>query len=844
MTRISLDKLRVFSAGWSFLDNEGKPLVGEIEFYDNDDLSRPCEIYNISGTVTSNPMHTTTTGRCVIPVYLENDKIYRVYYYKYTSGGRQLQYSVTIPKNMFVFPEIDPLDQNTVTYISNASVFGSTWGIPWQDGHVYGLLGYNKPGDTEIVYYNCKKRTANDPQPNGGSVIVAIGEDPEDPDDRYTMTLIPVDSKYFDVKHFGVTPSLTNSVNLGQLTNCDAYCQANGLTMSFSPIYDVDNNLYIRQYNFENCNYTFTSPLYADNTTSLNFVNSNVTMTFDNCKPHVIVDQNSSIVIKGERLYYSSIANGSESRISLQPSRTLVIDAYSDSVIFANNCDVIIDVKGINSYNLQNCQIFSDGNIDGSLYHTFNNCTLKYAMFYNNSDGYDFVSRLSLYGNTYDEAWPGAYQLYMKAKDTSITTIDLQNIVFSNIDSRFRLNYYSPKILKNVTLRSTLYYKTAYGPDITLENVSCGTGGSVQADSPDRNPNSNFVKLTVRNSTISGNMYVRDCIFENSTLTGSSFINCLRTGIFTNSIFEKDALLETGYDSRLYNNIIKSHVDIWPSYSATTDYGDEWGGEYTSLSYSCEIMNNTFDCAGTLDHGFVYFMRTKSDETVLPEYGTYVSKKVRIANNVVVELPGTGNTTRNPPDSDISNEFDRFVRFDPTRILSYSGAYVYSNNTGDGFSSSIGAYFAVVKKTDAVNSKVPVISFFDPNQTSGNEITLYMYASQFMFCFGELYSKRMWNAHVSIRSNGNSYRINCPDDSSYSIAHPSSAEQFFSQNYTNIEGYLHVQVGRNKFLLSSGTSQFNPILLNIGKTVNVGQIYWLNIEIKEDAWLMTHARDV
>lgn len=843
MALISWDKLRIFSAGWSFIDNDGNPLVGEIEFYDNDDLSKPCEIYDWSRLPTENPAQTTSSGRLWNPVYLENDKIYRVYYYKYIQGGRELQYSVTIPKNTFVFPETDPSAQNNVTYISSASVFNSISGIPWQDGHVYGLLGYNKPGDTEIVYYNCKKRTENDPDENGGSVFIAIGEDGEDPDDFFTMTLIPTDSKYFDVKHFGVMPSLVNSVILGQLANCDAYCQANGLTMSFSPIYDVDNKLYIRQYNFENCNYTFTSPVYADDTTSMNFVNSNVTMEFDNCKPQVIADQNSSVVIKGERLFYSSVTNGSESRISLQPSSTLVIDTYSDSVVSASNCDVIINVKGINSYNLQNCQIYSEGNIDGSLYHTFNNCTLKYVMFYNNSNAYDFVSKLSLYGNTYDEAWPGAFQLYMMAKDTAIMTIDLKNIVFSNIDSRFRLNYYSPKILKNAILRSTLYYKTAYGPGITLENVSCDTGGSIQADSPDRNPNSNFVKLTVKNSTISGNMYVRDCIFENSTLYGNSFINCLRTGIFTNSIFEKDALLETGYDSRLYNNIIKSHVDIWPSYSATTDYGDEWGGEYTSLSYSCEIMNNTFDCAGTLDHGFVYFMRTKSDETVLPEYGTYVSKKVRIANNVVVELPGTGNTALNSAGSDISNTTDRFVRFDPTRILTYSGAYVYSNNTGDGFSSTQDAYYPVVRKDVALTSKVPVLSFLGNNETYGSVIGFYMFASQFMFCFGELYSKRMWNAHVTIRSNSNSFRIDCPNDSSYSIAHPEKSNELFQDNYTAIDVYLHIQVGHNKFLISSNENQFNPMPIALGKSVTAGDLYWLNIEVKEDAWIMTHINE-
>lgn len=844
MALISLDKLRIFSAGWSFIDNDGNPLVGEIEFYDNDDLSQPCEIYNWAGLPIENPAHTTSSGRLWNPVYLENDKIYRVYYYKYTPGGRELQYSVTIPKNIFVFPEVDPSAQNNVTYISSASVFNTISGIPWQDGHVYGLLGYNKPGDTEVVYYNCKKRTENDPQENGGSVFVAIGEDPEDPDDMYTMTLIPTDSKYFDVKHFGVMPSLVNKVNLGQLTNCNAYCQANGLTMNFAPLYDVDNNLYIRQYNFENCNYTFTSLVYGEESTSLSFVNSNVTMTFDDCKPHVIADQNSSIVVKGERLYNSSVTSGSESSISLQPTRTLIIDAYSDSVIYANNCDVIIEVKGINSYNLQNCQIFSDAKIDGSLYHTFNNCTLKYAMFYNNSNAYDFVDKLSLYGNTYDEAWPGAYQMYMKAKDNSVKTIDLNNIIFSNIDSRFRLNFYSSKILKNVTLRSTLYYKTAYGANITLENVTCGTGGSVQADSSDRNPNSNFVGLTVRNSTLIGNMYVRDCLFENSTLTGSSFINCLRTGIFSNSIFEKDTLLETGYDSRLYNNIIKSHVDIWPSYSNTTDYGDEWGGEYTSPSYSCDIMNNTFDCAGTLDHGFVYFMRTKSDETVLPEYGTYVSKKVRIANNVVVELPGTGNTSRNPASSDISITTDRFVRFDHTRILAYSGAYIYSNNTGDGFSSSQDGYFPVVRKSDAITSKVPVISFLGNDETYGTVVALYMFASQFMFCFGEQYSKRMWNAHITVRSNSNSFRIDCPNDSSYSISHPEKSNELFQDNYAAIDVYLHIQVGRNKFLISANENQYNPMPLALGKTVSAGDLYWLNIEVKEDAWLMTHARDV
>lgn len=833
---MNTNKLRLFSAGWSFIDNNGKPLLGEVSFYDKDDTTQPCDVYDSEGTVISNPIQTTDTGRTVQPVYLENDKIYTVFFYKYTeSGNKELQYSVEIPKNTFVF-DFGSDTQTQLVYFPNVATMTSSH-YPWREDNVYGLLGYYESGDTDVVYYKAKRRTNGDPNPNGGSVLVGYDTDGT----AYTLLLNSFyNIKYFDVRHFGVVPSMHNEVNNSSLALCDSFCHDNGYIMSFT------KNGNDTVYTFRNLQYTFLSTIYATSDITLYFVNSNVPrFELDNCRPVISADNELSgqVIVYGDELWLST--KGSENVI-LNPSIVYYIDAeWSQQEINAKNCQVVIQGEYSNTYNLDNCNIISNHYINTELQHTFHNCTLDVNYFTSISNYFTFANNQNLYNNKYIGNWPVKALLFLEAKDNAYTIIDLQGLVvlFATSDAGFVLNQYGAKTLKNATLRSYMHYATRNGHDIGFENVICEGDGSIVADADERNPNINTVKLTVKNSTIKGSIHVRECLFENSTLYDYGFINCLSAGIFINSVFEEDTLVETGYDSKLYNNIIKSHVDIWPSYSNTSDYSNEWSNELASPSYSCEIMNNTFDCANTIDHGFVYFMRSKSDETVLPEYSTYVSKKVRIANNVIVELPGSGNTTYNPPISDASTiNTVRFVRFDPTRILQFSGAYVYSNNTGDGFGSTIVGYFPVMEKTQAQQSKTPVISFDLVNQIGGNMITLYMYASQFMFCFGELYSKRMWNAHVTVSSKLSSYRIDCPDDSHYSIIQPTSSEVLFDKTNTVIDSYIHISVDKNKFLLSRDKN--NPLVIYVDKNVNVGDTIWLNIEIKEDAWLMTHVINV
>lgn len=831
---MNTNKLRLFSAGWSFIDNNGKPLLGEVSFYDKDDTTQPCDVYDSEGTVISNPIQTTDTGRTVQPVYLENDKIYTVFFYKYTeSGDRELQYSVEIPKNTFVF-DFGSDTQTQLVYFPNVATMTSSH-YPWREDNVYGLLGYYESGDTDVVYYKAKKRTNGDPNPNGGSVLVGYDTDGT----AYTLLLNSFyNIKYFDVRHFGVVPSMHNEVNNSSLALCDSFCHDNGYIMSFT------KNGNDTVYTFRNLQYTFLSTIYSTSDITLYFVNSNVPrLELDNCRPVITADSehDETVSVYGDELWLST--KGSENVI-LNPSIVYYIDAeWSQQEINAKNCKVIIQSEYSNTYNLDNCDIVSNKCIKSDFEHTFHNCALDSEMFTDITNYWTFAKTQHLYNNNYIGAWNTIALLFLKVVDDAYTTIDLQGKDVTIPESSFTLNYSTTthKTLKNGGTVIGLYLRAPSnsadkGNNVAFENIvniqDLYTISNVNVD--------NYLNISFTNCGIDGETGVltQTCQMKNCSFTGQGVIKCIGKGIFENSEIgnknnENYGIIYTGYDSEITNCTVYSHIEIFASDNYKSDASNEGWQVSTMPTYSCKIVGNVFECDNSQEKGYVNFHNMFVNGAMLPEYSTYVSGKCTIANNIVKNLPGTGNTSVYPPTEDI--RYKRFVRFDSTRIFQWTGAYVYANNIGDGYGGHKLLYLSAQTETGAQSTKMICII---PKSSDKKSFFLRFFVSNLFFNFGEVDSKRIWNIYYKISSvYGNSFYINALNAEEYNMTSP-KVDECLELTYT---GTMVTPVNRDAYLLP-GENINAPMLLTGTKEIEVGNIFFFEVEAVDMANSTFNAR--
>ena len=82
--------MRQFDNRNSWLDNEGKPLIGRISFYKKD-TSEYETITDVDGTSLSNPILTNTLGQTVVQVFLQDNKDYTINFEKYIGNGDYTQ---------------------------------------------------------------------------------------------------------------------------------------------------------------------------------------------------------------------------------------------------------------------------------------------------------------------------------------------------------------------------------------------------------------------------------------------------------------------------------------------------------------------------------------------------------------------------------------------------------------------------------------------------------------------------------------------------------------------------------------------------------------------------------
>lgn len=742
MALINPNLLRLFSNGESFLDNSGKPLVGEIEIYNKDQMRIPCTIYDVNGNSIRNPQPTTDIGRPVQNIYLENKKSYIINFYKYIGESRfdrEFQYSVELPKNIFV---VDNVEGFAVWYFDKISQMTSE-GQHYEVGKIYGLKGYYEAGDKDIVYYKCENYVGGD---DGGSNITVydIGDEI-----RYTMRLIPPSEKYFDVRHFGIFPYPNETVNLSQLQRCDTYCHENGYIMSFVP--NDDSAIYF----IENANTTLQSEIYGTSKTVLSFSNSTVNLTLEDSFVN-ISNNNSTINVYGSTLHQSNNADNNQNT-KLNPSINYIVDKYTPNKIVAKDVNLIITTDSTeNVYDIDNCSIYAENKINLGKANTIKNCYIKQSYFTNFSQ--NNIKQQTLSGNRTNKSdWFLSYYWIAFLIVGKQQEIDLNGDVGLG---GYTLDINVNTVIKNGTLSNgNITYPQG---QFTMENVTCNSNAIIRPYTELYNLNNDYNVFLNNCEFISPSQFKCRTLKANNCIFGSGcYIDCMYVNVVNNTfkcdVHTASYVSNTNLIAFFSNNIFEySNLYIRPGTESSNYYiSEDWSDSRTMWNYGCTIINNTFKEGGNGQTGHIiiypqvwYRTGRNYEDTIIPDQTGYICKELNITNNTVI-------TNFKPSHWDLNRPFyfvqwpDRPTPGDPStgKLYKYTGAYTYKNNTGDCFD-NLKILNLLTRRTSDGNVYNPEILVFKGTfgGTSSGTYSGYALAKipldVFIFSFGEEKTKR------------------------------------------------------------------------------------------------------
>ena len=393
--------MRMFDNRNSWLDNEGKPLIGRVTFCKLH-MTVPENIYNMNGTVVlANPQYTNTIGQLVNQVFLKDKTDYTVRFQKYVGNGDMTEdqdnwldvYSCDDIWNTFGIE----VDATTFQLVNNISDLRSTDPavIVTRDNHKVIILGgYNEIGDKpQVMYIWNPTSIAND---NGGSVIkvnsIATG--------RWEL-VNAFGAAGIDVRHFGVfgadsKQDATDVMSL-QIGVANTYATSVGLPLYFPAVNGIT------WYKFNNLN--IAGAKFAKETKVFGNSNTSSIITVYSEDEYLDVNNNSDynavFTIRGPVVKTSWGVNSSN--CVFDPSYKLIVDSIINTY-HKTFTDIIIDCQYeiLASATFDNCQIHSIEKLGD---HTsFRNCVLTENMF---SDSTDFDTVTVYDSDVIDiEDWP------------------------------------------------------------------------------------------------------------------------------------------------------------------------------------------------------------------------------------------------------------------------------------------------------------------------------------------------------------------------------------------------------------------------------------------------------
>lgn len=416
--------MRVYSNSQSWLDLDGKPLVGRVTFY-KFHTTTPEVITDVNGTPLANPVFTNQIGQLAHDVFLKNDTDYTVYFEKYVGNASmendpdnwQFQYS---SDNVFTEYVVD-IESDALQEVNNITDLRaiSPLDVEDRDGHkIIRLLGYNTAGDKpEVLYIYDPTSIESD---NGGSVIK--------PDNESTGRWILVNTfeatNGIDVRHLGVFGTYTRQsadTMSAQIAVANNYATSIGIPLYF-PRLDEGTTWY-------KMNNLVIKGMFADDTRVYSKSGSHTAITLVKEIDHLSVY--SDATYNGEFTLYGNVVRTSygvlSNNVHFVPSETFVIDStVATSNKTMNNVAVKTD-RVIYDWTFNSCTF------DGVIRHmgsrnTFINCRLTQLMFTN-----AFADCVVNDTDIVDiDDWTDLSKWWSLRKQQSSRTLDMHNRTITN----------------------------------------------------------------------------------------------------------------------------------------------------------------------------------------------------------------------------------------------------------------------------------------------------------------------------------------------------------------------------------------------------------------------------
>lgn len=529
--------MRMFDVKNSWLDDEGKPLIGRVKFCKLHTTVLE-NVYDNQGYVCNNPMYTNTIGQLDSQVFLKDNTDYTVRFEKYVGNGDMSEdqdnwldvYSCDNLWNTYGI-EIDATSFQLVNNITDLRNLDPST-VATRDNHKVIILGgYNVIGDKpQVMYIWNPNNTSSD---NGGDIIKVNSIS----NGRWEL-VNNFGSDGLDVRHFGVfgADSKSEATDLMsiQINVANQYAASNSIPLYF-PAIDGLTWYKMNGLNLYNSIFAEETRVFG-NTNSPNIITMNNENGYLDC--YSDADYHSVFRIRGE-VVRTSWGENTDNCI-YEPTYKLIVD----SVINTNHKDwsnIIVEcISEITYAQFDSCEIRSVEKLGD--WTSFTNCRLEERMFI---DGTDFDTVTVQENDIIDLAdWPTTWKWLKLRTQNSQGALDMQGrILDSNCNNI--VNWVGDITFKNAIFSAGFIITQSI---IGLENC----GGAVQLNANIQTlicDNSavaiTTVQLTARPNVIiknnseitfsNGEFYAGEFAAHDSVITGS--VNASVHVVGSNSIF-------------------------------------------------------------------------------------------------------------------------------------------------------------------------------------------------------------------------------------------------------------------------------------------------------------------
>lgn len=635
--------MRMFDKRTSWLDDEGKPLIGRVKFCKLHTTVLE-NIYNMNGTVVyANPQYTNTIGQLQNQIFLKDNTDYTVRFEKYVGNGDMTEdqdnwldvYSCDDIWDTYGI-EIDATSFQVVNTIADLRNLNPST-VATRDNHkVIILAGYYTIGDKPQVMYIWNPNTTS--SDNGGDIIKVNNIS----NGRWEL-VNNFGPDGLDVRHFGVfgADSKSEATDLMsiQINVANQYAAYNSIPLYF-PAIDGLTWYKMNGLNLYNSIFAEETRVFG-NTNYPNIITMNDENGYLDC--YSDSDYHSVFTIRGN-VVRTSWGENTDNCI-YDPTYKLIVD----SVINTNHkdwSDIIVEcISEITYAQFDSCEIRSVEKLGD--YTSFQNCRLEEKMF---MDGTDFDTVTVQDNDIIDLAdWPTTWKWLKLRTQNSWGALDMQG---RTLDSNCEINWTNNVSIRNAIFNNFTLPQPSVGLEMCAGSLNCSSNILQLFVLDNSEINATMVTGVTPNIILKNNSTLSmaaictatECTISNSTVNGHILAASYVVG--KNSTFNGSISLAGNLDLRYCQVSGSINHKQGPSLNVVllnNVLGGVYtiaGADYTSTVVNARIENNISNASPTaividrtyidLDdthHNYTYKYNTGSfipDETLIE--GTYLAK--------------------------------------------------------------------------------------------------------------------------------------------------------------------------------------------------------------------------